>query len=257
MLDRLFASLILLTRLPFWRLRRVPAEAFGRATDCWSFVGWLTGGCTALVIWVAGTVLSLPAAVIAGFGVRLLLTGALHEDGLADFCDGFGGGTTRERTMAIMKDSHIGTYGVLGLLFYSLLLLSFVSSLPSAAMAAAVVFAGDPLSKFAATQTVNLLPYVRPLEQSKTGTGYRPMSLGVWLFSALAGVLPLGVAVARGWLPTAWLLLVPIPFVAMFLLAGWMRRRIGGYTGDCCGAVFLICESAFYAACAVAWGAGL
>lgn len=257
MVDRLFASLILLTRLPFWRLRRVPAEAFGRATDGWSFVGWLTGGCTAAAIWGAGCVVPLQTAVILGFGVRLLLTGALHEDGLADFCDGFGGGTSKERTMAIMKDSHTGTYGVLGLLFHALLLVSFVGALPSAEVAAAVVFAGDPLSKFAASQVVNRLPYVRPVEQSKVGTGYRPMSPAVWIGSALAGVLPLGVTVATGWLPAAWLPAAAVPFVAMFLLTRWMRRRIGGYTGDCCGALFLLCELTFYAACAVAWGIGL
>ncbi len=114
MFDRLLAALTLLTRLPFWRLRRVPTEAFAHTTDWWSAVGWLTGGVTACVLWGAAAWLPAHLAVVVAFAARVLLTGALHEDGLADFFDGFGGGTTRERTLAIMKDSHIGTYGVLG-----------------------------------------------------------------------------------------------------------------------------------------------
>ena len=119
MTDRLWASLMFFTRLPFWRIRQVDAECFKHVVDYWPFVGWLTGGTAALVFWLVSGILPVTTAALAAIGTRLWLTGALHEDGLADFCDGFGGGTTRERTLAIMKDSHIGTYGVLGLVFCS------------------------------------------------------------------------------------------------------------------------------------------
>ena len=118
MTDRLWASLMFFTRLPFWRIRQVDAECFKHVVDYWPFVGWLTGGTAALVFWLVSGILPVTTAALAAIGTRLWLTGALHEDGLADFCDGFGGGPTRERTLAIMKDSHIGTYGVLGLVFY-------------------------------------------------------------------------------------------------------------------------------------------
>ena len=77
----------------------------------------------AATLYGASLVVPWPLAVLAAIVVRLLMTGALHEDGLADFCDGFGGGgSDRQRILDIMKDSHIGTYGVLGLVLYLLLL---------------------------------------------------------------------------------------------------------------------------------------
>ena len=79
-------------------------------------MGWLTGGVLAATIWFGSMVMPYCLAILSAIVVRILITGALHEDGLADFLDGFGGGgKDRERILAIMKDSHIGTYGVLGL----------------------------------------------------------------------------------------------------------------------------------------------
>lgn len=239
MLDRLFAALMLFTRLPFWRLRQVPSEAFARATDWWPAAGWLTGGVTAAALWGAAQLFPMPVAVLLAFGVRVLLTGALHEDGLADCCDGFGGGTTRERRLAIMKDSHIGTYGVLGLIFYALLLTQTIALLPLDA-AVRLILVGDPLAKLAAAQLINTLPYVRPVEQSKVGTAYRRMGAEGWLAGAFFGLLPLLL------LPAALAWAVAAPFAATGLLIGYFRRRIGGYTGDCCGAAFLLSELAFY-----------
>ena len=81
---------------------------------------------------------------------RLLVTGALHEDGLADFCDGFGGGTSRDKILSIMKDSHIGTYGVLGLLFYYGLMWNILTTL-SVPLACAAILSGDAWSKLCRT----------------------------------------------------------------------------------------------------------
>ena len=105
----------MLTRLPFWKIKEVPAECFKHVVPYWPLVGWLTGGVMAAVLWLAGQIMPMSLAWILALIARLLVTGCLHEDGLADFLDGFGGGTTRERTLAIMKDSHIGSYGVIGL----------------------------------------------------------------------------------------------------------------------------------------------
>ena len=239
-LNNLLASFTLLTRLPFWRLKQVPQESFSRVVDYWSLVGWLTGGVTAAVIWLSDGILPPATAVALALAVRVLLTGALHEDGLGDFFDGFGGGRGRERTLAIMKDSHIGSYGVLGLILYFLTLCSLLAALPPAEAAVAVL-AGDPLAKWAASQQVNLLPYARTAAESKVGVVYRRMSPVAWCVSAVAGWLP-----AALWLPAEWWGAVLFPVGAMALLVGMVRRRIGGYTGDCCGALFLLCEWSFY-----------
>ena len=112
MTDRLLAALMFFTRLPFWRIKQVDAACFKHVVDYWPFAGWLTGGTMALVYWLAAGWFPGSVAALLAVGTRILLTGALHEDGLADCCDGFGGGTSRDRILSIMKDSRIGTYGV-------------------------------------------------------------------------------------------------------------------------------------------------
>ncbi|MEE1233708.1 MAG: adenosylcobinamide-GDP ribazoletransferase, partial [Phocaeicola sp.] len=102
---RLLAALIFFTRLPLWRWVEVPAGYYKRVVECWPFIGWLTGGGMALVLYGASSVFPVYVAVLLAILARIMLTGALHEDGFADFCDGFGGGTSRERILAIMKDS--------------------------------------------------------------------------------------------------------------------------------------------------------
>ena len=97
---KLLAALIFFTRLPFWRITEVPAAYFKRVVDYWPFVGWLTGGIMAGTLWLSAQFLPMSTAVILALLARLLVTGALHEDGLADFCDGFGGGTSREKNLS-------------------------------------------------------------------------------------------------------------------------------------------------------------
>lgn len=82
--------LIFFTRLPFWKIADVPPVYFKRVVDYWPFVGWLTGGIMAGTLWITAEFLPVQIAVLMALAARLLVTGALHEDGLADFCDGFG-----------------------------------------------------------------------------------------------------------------------------------------------------------------------
>ena len=127
---KILAALIFFTRLPFWRIKEVPAKYFKRIVPYWPLAGWLTGGIMVGVLWVTAQVLPISIAWLLAILSRLLITGCLHEDGLADFFDGFGGGTSRERILSIMKDSHIGSYGVIGLILYFALLYTLLSSLP-------------------------------------------------------------------------------------------------------------------------------
>ena len=91
----LLAAFIFFTRLPFWRLKEVPSECFKHVVPYWPWVGWLTGSVMAMVLALGSLVIPVSLAWIWAIVTRLLITGALHEDGLADFFDGFGGGTTR------------------------------------------------------------------------------------------------------------------------------------------------------------------
>ena len=234
----LLAAFIFFTRLPFWRLKEVPSECFKHVVPYWPWVGWLTGGLMAMVFGLGSQVMPVSLAWILAIVTRLLVTGALHEDGLADFFDGFGGGTTRERTLTIMKDSHIGTYGVIGLIVYFLLMLE-LRHLPVPVLCTLVV-CGDCWGKLCASQLINFLPYARKEEESKAKVIYNRMSGKELFFCIAGGVLPLLL------LPSSlWLALIAPCLVLAFLIR-MMKRRLQGYTGDCCGATFLMCEMAFY-----------
>ena len=153
--------------------------------------------------------------------------------------DGFGGGTTRERTLAIMKDSHIGSYGVIGLICYFLLLFQ-LHHLPLGLLCI-LVLSGDCWSKFCASQIVNYLPYARKEEDSKSKTVYNRMSWHELLAGFLCGLLPFVLLLPiKLWIATLF------PLLTFFLLYRLMKRRLQGYTGDCCGATFLLCELSFY-----------
>ena len=167
--DNIWAALIFFTRLPFWRVYQPPQSSYKTVVEFWPLTGWLTGGAMAATLYFGSMVLPYAVAVIAAIAVRLLITGALHEDGLADFFDGFGGGSDRDRILAIMKDSHVGTYGVLGLIIYMLLLGAALYTMP-VAVAALVIVAADPYSKMVTSQLVNMLPYARREEEAKNKT---------------------------------------------------------------------------------------
>ena len=241
--DTPWAALIFFTRLPWWRLYQPPQASYKAVVEFWPLTGWLTGGAMAATLYFGSMVLPWPVAVITAIAVRLLVTGALHEDGLADFMDGFGGGVDRARILAIMKDSHIGTYGVLGLILYMSLLAATLYSMPPT-IAALAVCAADPFSKMVTSQLVNMLPYARREDEAKNKTIYRKPSLAAGLSLTVQGLLPMALMI---WLTgISWYLVIAVPALVMYFLYLLMLRKIQGYTGDCCGAVCLLVELAVY-----------
>ena len=242
--DRIWAALIFFTRLPFWRLHQPPKECYATVVEHWPLAGWITGGATAATLYFGSWYLPYMVAVLLAIVVRLLITGALHEDGLADFLDGFGGGgNSRGRILAIMKDSHIGTYGVIGLIFYELLLASALMSMQPK-FAALTILAADPYSKMVTAQLVMMMPYARREDEAKNRTVYRKMSLPAGISLAIQGLLPM---VAYIWYTgMRWDLIIFIPALVMYFLYLLIWRKLRGYTGDCCGAVCLLVELAVY-----------
>ncbi|WP_165043633.1 adenosylcobinamide-GDP ribazoletransferase [Dysgonomonas sp. ZJ709] len=236
------AALVFFTRLPFWRLKafNVRPDYFKQVINHWAVVGWLTSVIMVGVLWSAAHILPYSIAIVLAILSRLLITGALHEDGLADFFDGFGGGNTKERTLEIMKDSHIGTYGVISLIFYFLLFYLLFDNM-NLHLACLAILAGDPLCKFIASQITLFLPYARTAETSKSKTVYNKMSIGTAIISCIFGLLPLVLL----WKFHFWLAIL-FPIFVFILLIFLMRKKIQGYTGDCCGATFLLCELSFY-----------
>ena len=198
----------------------------------------------ALTLWIGSIYLPYAVAVVLAIVARLLLTGALHEDGLADFLDGFGGGGhDRSRILSIMKDSHIGTYGVLGLIVYELLLAAALYSLPPQ-LAAMTIAAADPYAKMVTAQLIMMLPYARTEEEAKNKTIYRKMNWPAGISLAIQGLLP--IIVYLWWTGIDWQLVIFLPCLVMYLLYLLIWNRLRGYTGDCCGAVYLLVELTVY-----------
>jgi len=246
--QRIYAAFMFFTRLPLWRWYQPPKECYRTVVEHWPLTGWLTGGVMALVLYFGNMLFPWPVTVLLAILARVILTGALHEDGLADFCDGFGGGgNDRERILTIMKDSHIGTYGVIGLILYFAMLYTCLS-LMMPKTAALVVFAGDAYSKLLAGQIIMFLPYARTEATSKAHNVYRKFSVKAGISIFLQGILPLCLLlyITRYDLNLRWDLLVFIPCIVMYFLYYMMHRKIRGYTGDCCGALALLIELAFY-----------
>ncbi len=238
--DRIWASYIFFTRLPFWRLHQPPKECYKTVVEHWPLTGWLIGAVMAATLWLGSLYLPYMVAVLMAILVRLLLTGALHEDGLADFLDGFGGGgSDRERILAIMKDSHIGTYGVIGLILYEMLLAATLFSM-TPIMAALAIMAATPYARMVAAQLVMMMPYARRAEEAKAKMVYRKMNWCASISLAIQGLLPM---VAFLWMTrVSWEMVIFIPCIVMYFLYLLIWRKIHGYTGDCCGAVCLLVE---------------
>lgn len=217
-MKRLLAPFVFFTRLPFWRLCEIPADYFKRVVELWPLVGWLTGGVAALTLWGAWQVFSPFMAAVVAIVVKTFVTGALHEDGFADFCDGMGGGTSRTRVLEIMKDSHIGTYGVAGLALYYLMLSGTLSSMPLC-LAVPAVAAADTWSKFCASNIINLLPYARKAEEAKSKTVYSRMSPTAWVIALIIGGMPL-LLISPEYLPAAI-----APAVVALLMIAFMKKK--------------------------------
>jgi adenosylcobinamide-GDP ribazoletransferase len=242
--DRIWASFIFFTRLPFWRLHEPPKACYETVVEHWPLTGWLVGGFMAATLWVGSMYMPYVVAVLLAIVVRLLVTGALHEDGLADFLDGFGGGgSDRARILTIMKDSHIGTYGVIGLILYELLLAATLFSM-TPTMAALTILAATPYARMVTAQLIIMMPYARKEEEAKAKTVYRKMDWRAGISLAIQGLLPLGLYLWYTGL--AWEIIIFIPCLVMYFLYLLIWNRLRGYTGDCCGAVCLLVELTIY-----------
>ncbi len=227
-------ALVLLTRLP---VPRLPDHVFARqAQAAWAFpiAGLAVGIIACLVGWIAIS-LNVPALVSAGLlvGVLIAATGAMHEDGLADTADGLWGGFTRDRRLEIMKDSHIGTYGVLALLFSQLIRVFAVASLLTAGGISAILTA-CVMSRAMMPVLMAILPNARSSGLSHS-VG-RPR-----LMSAIAGLIvacAVSVALIGGsaFFPALCAALI------VGLLAIVAKAKIGGQTGDILGAAQQLAE---------------
>jgi adenosylcobinamide-GDP ribazoletransferase len=208
-------------------------------------IGWLVGGISAVVFYLADLVCPQLTAVVLALITGILLTGALHEDGFADVCDGFGGGIDKQSILDIMKDSHIGVYGVLGLLLMLLLKISLLVAMPSSAVPL-VLLAGQSVSRLSPLLLMQRYEYARGQDSKASGAVYKPNPQEL-SFATIIALLPLAL------LPILCALAMIPVLLATALLGRYFYRRIGGYTGDCLGASQQVADTVFYLSVSALW----
>lgn len=238
-------------------------------------VGWLVGALVAALS--ALLLLGLPAGgfsplVVATIGTAfgVLLTGAFHEDGLADVADGLGGSLQRERALEIMKDSRVGAFGAIAIVMALLVKVALVAQLASMGLTVlcAVLFLAHVVSRTWPLLLIRLLPHVGDVAGSKSKPLADQITISALLVALLWCLAALALAVWL-WLESPYLVPDQSGAHVLFALLGalgasglafvwmarWFAKRLQGFTGDCLGATQQICELAFYLGFLLGWGA--
>lgn len=208
-------------------------------------IGWLVGGISALSFYLAGLLWPQTTAAVIAIVAGIFSTGAFHEDGFADVCDGFGGGYGKKRILEIMKDPQVGSYGALGLVLLLSLKLSVLIALPPAAVPF-IMLAGHSISRLTPLLLMNRYVYAREQNSKGGGVVFKPGARDL-LFAACLAILPLALLP-----PFSWLAVIPV-LAVNWQLGRYFYRHIGGYTGDCLGAGQQIAETVFYLSSGALW----
>lgn len=230
------------TRIPVPKSTGYSDENLNKATRYFPLVGIIVGSIAGLVFYGTQFILPKELAVLISMIASIYITGAFHEDGFADFCDGFGGGYTKEKVLTIMKDSRIGTYGAVGLLliialkFFSLNSIN-ITSIPL------ILICGHSFSRIFPVLVIYSTSYSRMDATSKTkpvGKRGNYISLFIALLSGLAFLYLIPILAA--------ILSIMLCLINLVIFRAYILRRIDGYTGDVLGALQQISEIIFYIA---------
>lgn len=239
-----FTAVQFFTRLPVPRWVGFDSQWLSRSTRYLPAVGLLIAILCASVYAILVYCLPKSVAIILSTVAGIYFTGALHEDGFADVCDGFGGGAHPQRVLEIMRDSRLGAFGVLGLVLLLAVKLVTLTSLPGEKIMPALLVA-HPFSRGCVAGLIWGMKYVR--EEGKAKPMVQQMTAIEFVVSTLTVLCPLMLCGMLGGLPWSSLLLASgLGLVAVMFLARLFWRRLGGYTGDCLGAVQQLSEVAIY-----------
>ena len=247
-----FTALMFYTRIPCPKNIDHNPDYLNKASRYFPLIGWIVGTISFIVYDVSVGVFTPEIAIVLSMIAGILTTGAFHEDGFADVCDGFGGGWTKEKILVIMKDSAIGAYGAIGLVLLFLLKFQAVSGvLTTSSLQNLLLFvAAHSVSRLAAISIVFTHQYSREDASSKSKPIAQSYSWREVIGAFFFGLLPLIVLSFFHW--QMLLVLVPV-FITRFFLARYFQKWLDGYTGDCLGATQQVCEIIFYLSCIALW----
>lgn len=236
-----YLALSFFTRIPVPQSMYYSAELLNKSGRYFSLVGLLLAGILSVTFIIFSCFFSYTISAALLLVVSLLLTGAFHEDGLADMADGIGGGMTVEKRLSIMKDSRIGTYGAAALLMSLTLKLLLFIELAYLGVLISSLFLGYGLSRAVAASLIYDLPYVADADTSKSKPLANKQSPFELMLLVVLGTLPFI------FFPFSTLLSILVTlFIFRILFKKWLVKRIGGYTGDCLGACQQLAELLIY-----------
>ena len=236
-LELFFAAVGFFTRLPVPMKAEFSEADLNHSTRYFPLVGIMIGVAAALVYTLAAKGLPMELAILASMAATIYLTGAFHEDGLTDAIDGLGGGWQKEQVLTIMQDSRIGSFGAVGLFLillgkYEALAHTYPALIPIA------MIAGHAVSRFAAVLVIYTQAYVKPKGKAKPLS--TNLSKGELALAAAFGLGPLLLLAPK-------LLITLVPVIIVWCWFSYtLKKRLGGYTGDCLGAMQQLTELAFY-----------
>nr|WP_315158992.1 adenosylcobinamide-GDP ribazoletransferase [uncultured Flavobacterium sp.] len=247
-----FTALMFYTRIPCPKSIDHNPDYLNKASRYFPLIGWIVGGISFLVYYLSAVLFTNEIAVILAIIAGILTTGAFHEDGFADVCDGFGGGWTKEKILLIMKDSAIGAYGAIGLVLLFLLKFEAISdalftlgigNVDSIIYNLLIFISAHSVSRLSAISIVFTHQYSREDASSKSKPIAKSFTWKEVIGALFFGLLPLVILSFFQW--QLLLALIPV-FIARFFLARYFQKWIDGYTGDCLGATQQVCEVIFY-----------
>lgn len=248
------------TRIPCPSWVDHSAEYINKCTRYFPLIGWIVGGFFGVVYVIFSLIFPVSIALILSMIAGILLTGAFHEDGFADVCDGFGGGWTKEKILTIMKDSAIGVYGGIGLISMLFLkynaILSINPAISNPFLVILFFVSAHSLSRFMAVIIIFTDSYVREDELSKAKPIAKQMRVKDFITALFFGIFPyILLLVCFGSVFQVYsLILLPLVLLsAVVYLRKYFKKWIGGYTGDCLGATQQITEVLFYLILTISW----
>lgn len=242
-----FTALMFFTRIPCPKWVNHDPHYLQQSSKYFPLVGILIGSIGAIVFYTSSFLFFTEVSLLLSMFSTIYATGAFHEDGFADVCDGFGGGWTKDKILLIMKDSRLGTYGTLGIVL--MLSIKFASLRETEVLyIPLLLISGHALSRFIATTLLYTHPYVRDTEDSKAKPAAKSMSLSLLIISAFFGIAPLF------FFKNPWIFITLIPmYLSKIFLGVKFKKWIGGQTGDCAGAVQQLSEVVFYLTTIALW----
>lgn len=246
-INYLVSAIMFYTRLPVPRNAKHSEHILNCSRKYFPLVGIIVGAIGAVVFYLSQFVFEHSLALAVSMATTILVTGAFHEDGLADSCDGLGGGWTVEQVLTIMKDSRIGTYGVVGLLSVLAIKLLSLVSLSELPMTVFIVcyIAAHSTSRLMSSLTIERYDYVQDIDLSKVKPiTDRRLGKRDLIVTALIALFPILILALMELPATIIACLCSIITASGF--ARYSDRRIGGYTGDILGAIQQLAEVAFY-----------